>query len=95
MADDDQDAEEGGGELFADGKEGGIPEVVEANGGKDNGEELLEGDDCEGAKARVLPDPGEPALATGVAMLKISGLTRSRSGVLLTVIVAKGPVGGG
>ena len=60
MAGDDQDDGEGLGELFADGNEGEIPEVVEANEGKDDGEEPLEGEDCEGAKARILPDPGEP-----------------------------------
>jgi hypothetical protein len=60
MAGEGQDEEEDLGELFAEGKEEAVPEVVDVDEGHDDNGELPEGQDCEGAIARVLPDPGEP-----------------------------------
>ena len=48
------------GELFAEDKKDGVPEVVDVGEGNDDDEEDPDDQDCEGAAARVLPDPGEP-----------------------------------
>ena len=59
MAGDEQE-ESDLGELFAeDHKEDG-PEVVDVGEGNDDDKGDPEDQDCEGAVARVLPDPGEP-----------------------------------
>jgi hypothetical protein len=61
MAGDEQDeADEGLDELLAEGKAEGIPEVVDVGEGNDDEKDNFDGQDCEGADARVLPDPGEP-----------------------------------
>ena len=48
------------GELLAEDKKDGVPEVVDVGEGNDDDEEDPDDQDCEGAAARVLPDPGEP-----------------------------------
>ena len=61
MVGDEQDeADAGLDELFAEGKAEEIPEVVDVGEGNDDEKDNLDGRDCEGADARVLPDPGEP-----------------------------------
>jgi hypothetical protein len=60
MAGDEQDEEEDLGELFAEDRKADVPEAVDVAEGNDGEKEHPEDQDCEGAEARVLPDPGEP-----------------------------------
>lgn len=61
MAGNQQDeAEKGLDEVFAEGKAEECREVVDAGEGNDGEKDNLECQDCKGADARVLPDPGEP-----------------------------------
>ena len=60
MAGEEQDAEEDLGELFADDKKDDKPDEVDVGDDDNDEKELLEDRDCDGADARVLPDPGEP-----------------------------------
>jgi hypothetical protein len=60
MAEEEQEEAEEGDELFAEDKEEGVPEGADVGGDDNDAKEPLEGQDCDGAEARVLPDPGEP-----------------------------------
>ena len=56
----EEDGEEKGlDELFADGNEEKIPDEIDGGNGTDDVEDFSR-QDCEGASAHVLPDPGEP-----------------------------------
>ena len=61
MAGNEQDeADEGLEELFAEDEKEDVPEPVDLGEGKDDGEEHPDDQGRGGAAARVLPDPGEP-----------------------------------